>query len=123
MSQRLSDTWAVWINEALPKIAVNDRAKWELTLVVVQTPEGVAGVAFLLLVVLPSPVVGVVLQDLLQVSNPAGASKDAVVELLRAMVDRLRIKRSQELLDAASEGSEPNGAGPPGPRRLIVPGQ
>lgn len=119
MSARVSDIWRAWINEALPRLAPNDRAKWELTMAVAPPPPNGPGLVFLLLVTMPGVVLGSTMQELTQVSNPAGATKEQVVELLSKMVGSLHTERSRQIAEAGQ--ARPNGVNPR-PPGLIIPG-
>lgn len=104
MSSRISDQWKAWINDALPKMAPNDRARWEIIPTVNEQ-----GFAFGLLVVIPSPVMGEYLQTLLMITSPQKATKEKVVAFLQSMIDRLHAQRSELI----SKQLPQNGGDPP----------
>lgn len=102
MSSQISDIWKAWINEALPKLAPNDRAKWEISAAIGET-----GLAFGLFLTMPVPVLETHVQRMVAVDNPYILTKDQVVGLLSRMVADLHAQRSTMLAEAASKGAVP----------------
>lgn len=122
MSSRLSDIWKAWINEALPKLAPNDRAKWEIAVIVGPRPKGPPGLTFGLFVTMPAPVMGHHLQRMLAIDNPQVVTKEQLLGLLTRVVTDLHTERSAMLSGDINGGGPPLPPGPPGipPEGIIL---
>lgn len=96
MSSRIADQWKAWINEALPRLAPNDRAKWEISASI-----GNTGLAFGLFITMPAPVLNHHLQRMLAIDNPHVVSRDQLVGLLSRTVADLHRERAAMLAEAS----------------------
>lgn len=95
MSSRIADQWRAWINEALPRLAPNDRAKWEISASI-----GNTGLAFGLFITMPAPVLNHHLQRMLAIDNPHVVSRDQLVGLLSRAVADMHRERVEMLAEA-----------------------
>lgn len=113
-SSRVTDQWATWINANLPRLTLDgDRATWEVVFGMAAGADGQRHVELNVFMFMPGPVLHSMMTKLASIQNPAAATEEGVVTVLRTLVAALHAERSAIL----SAGAQPNGAGP----KLILP--
>lgn len=100
-SRRLTDRIAAWIESSLDAQPSGTECLYDLTLGVHQ-----GGPTVIVAMFLPGAVLGTMMQIAGQVENPAGATEEAVRELVWELVEQLQTGRQEQIADITRPSGE-----------------